>query len=76
MTNPSNRYENLTPTRHEKAAEVTDTEVNEELERGATWTARISSGRRSSTTRARVRNQTATTPRSHRHRRATTTDQT
>lgn len=34
MTNPSNRYENLTPTRHEKAAEVTDTEVNEELERG------------------------------------------
>lgn len=34
MTNPSNRYENLVPTRHEKAAEVTDTEVNEELERG------------------------------------------
>ena len=34
MTNPSNRYENLIPTRHEKAAEVTDTEVNEELERG------------------------------------------
>jgi hypothetical protein len=34
MTNPSNRYENLTPTRHEKAAELTDTEVNEELERG------------------------------------------
>jgi hypothetical protein len=34
MTNPSNRYEDLTPTRHEKAAEVTDTEINEELERG------------------------------------------
>lgn len=34
MTNPSNRYEDLTPTRHEKAAEVTDTEINEQLEDG------------------------------------------
>lgn len=34
MTNPSNRYEDLVPTRHEKAAEVTDTDVNEALERG------------------------------------------
>jgi hypothetical protein len=34
MTHPSNRYEDLVPTRHEKAAQVTDTEVNEALERG------------------------------------------
>lgn len=32
MTNPSNRYENLTPTRFEKTHKVTDSEVNEALE--------------------------------------------
>lgn len=34
MTHPSNRYEDLVPTRHEKAKQVTDTELNEALERG------------------------------------------
>lgn len=34
MTDPSGPYEGLTPTTHEKPAEVTDTEVNEALERG------------------------------------------
>ncbi|MGC4940807.1 hypothetical protein [Kribbella sp. DT2] len=33
MTNPSNRYENLTPTRFEKTHSVTDSEINEALER-------------------------------------------
>lgn len=36
MTSPSGPYEGLTPTTHENPAEVTDTEVNEALERGDT----------------------------------------
>jgi hypothetical protein len=34
MTNPSNRYENLTPTRFEKAHDISDSEINEALENG------------------------------------------
>lgn len=34
MTSPSGPYEGLTPTTHEKPEEITDTEVNEALERG------------------------------------------
>jgi hypothetical protein len=34
MTSPSGPYEGLTPTTHEDPAEVTDSEVNEALERG------------------------------------------
>jgi hypothetical protein len=34
MTSPSGPYEGLTPSTHEKAAQITDTEVNEALERG------------------------------------------
>ncbi|MEV0287453.1 MULTISPECIES: hypothetical protein [unclassified Kribbella] len=34
MTSPSGPYEGLTPVTHEDPAEVTDTEVNEALERG------------------------------------------
>ncbi|WP_433160988.1 hypothetical protein [Kribbella sp. CA-247076] len=34
MTSPSGPYEGLTPTTHEDPAEVTDTDVNEALERG------------------------------------------
>jgi hypothetical protein len=34
MTSPSGPYEGLIPSTHENPAEVTDTEVNEALERG------------------------------------------
>jgi hypothetical protein len=34
MTDPAGPYEGLTPTTHEKAAEITDNDVNEALERG------------------------------------------
>ena len=36
MTNPSNRYENLTPTRFEKTHQVTDSDINEALEHDGT----------------------------------------